>query len=147
MHRYYTCVRRAKRGKDGCPSKGWPADALEAFVVDRIRSVTADGELAGDVAGRLTTRIAERRTTAMGRRRARNAAADRAEREVGRLVDSLADATAEHAPNAVLVGELDVAGATVVRLLTALAVDRPVDARTFAKRHRTAVAAATNPRR
>lgn len=51
------------------------------------------------------------------------------------------------APNAGLVGDLDVAGATVVRLLTTLAVDRPVDARTFAKRHRAAVAAATNPRR
>jgi hypothetical protein len=83
----------------------------------------------------------------MGRRRASNAAADRAEREVGRLVDTLADATAEHARNADSVGQLDVAGATVVRPLTALAVDRPVDARTFAKRHRAAVAVATNPRR
>lgn len=62
-------------------------------------------------------------------------------------VEEPADEDVEHAPDAVLVGDLDVAGATVVRLLAALAVDRPVDARTFAKRHRAAVAAATNPRR
>lgn len=95
VHRYYTCVRRAKRGAEGCPSKGWPAEALEGFVVDRIRSITADGALAEDVAGRLTARIAERRSAAVARRRAIAATADRAEREVARLVDTLADATAE----------------------------------------------------
>lgn len=52
----------------------------------------------------------------------------------------------ECVPAARRAAELEAAGATVVRLLTALAVDRPVDARTFAKRHRAAVAAATNPR-
>jgi site-specific DNA recombinase len=94
-YRWYTCVNRAKRGAEGCPSKGWPAEALETFVVERIRSVTADGALAEDVAGRLTTRISERRTAAMGRRRTITGTADRAEREVKRLVDTLADATAD----------------------------------------------------
>ena len=54
--------------------------------------MTADGVIAEDVAATLGRRIAERRTALSARRRSVVAAADKAEREVRRLVDALADA-------------------------------------------------------
>ena len=36
-YRYYRCVTRDKQGKDACQGRPLPADAIEAFVVDRLR--------------------------------------------------------------------------------------------------------------
>lgn len=94
-YRYYQCVARAKRGKAGCPTRAWPAAEIEGFVIDRIRHVTADGALAEEVAGRLTTRLTQRRASAASQRRTAQATADRADREVRRLVDALAGASGD----------------------------------------------------
>jgi len=44
-YRYYTCCRAQKQGWDTCPSKSVPAEAMEQFVVDRIRAMGSDPEL------------------------------------------------------------------------------------------------------
>ena len=58
---------------------------------------------------------------------------------------SVATDDVEGAPDADLITELDAAGATVVRLLIALAVDDPKAARTFADQHAAAVNALVKP--
>jgi len=40
-YRYYRCVTRDKHGQEACPSRPLPAQAIEDFVVDRIREVTS----------------------------------------------------------------------------------------------------------
>ncbi len=52
QYRYYECVSRKKQGRGACPARALPAEALEAFVVDRIREATtgpAGKALAADV--------------------------------------------------------------------------------------------------
>lgn len=44
-YRYYVCVRAQKRGWSECPGPSLPADQLERFVVDQIRSLGQDDAL------------------------------------------------------------------------------------------------------
>jgi len=44
-YRYYVCYTAQKRGWHACPSKSLPAEQIERFVVDRIRSMGKDPEL------------------------------------------------------------------------------------------------------
>ena len=60
-HRYYRCIKRDKEGKEACPSSPLPADAIEAYVVDRLREATTDGTLAIEVAESVKARVGERR--------------------------------------------------------------------------------------
>lgn len=60
-HRYYRCVKRDKEGKEACPSSPLPADAIEDYVVERLREATADGTLAAEVAAGVEERVAARR--------------------------------------------------------------------------------------
>ena len=41
-YRYYVCVQASKRGWHTCASKSVPAEAIEGFVVDRLRSIGSD---------------------------------------------------------------------------------------------------------
>jgi hypothetical protein len=59
--RYYRCQTRDQKGKGACPSKPLPAQAIEDYVVQQIRTVTSDGDLARDVATSVTERVAARR--------------------------------------------------------------------------------------
>lgn len=59
----------------------------------------------------------------------------------------VANDDAEDAPDVRLIAELAAAGATVVRLLAALAVDQPGAARRLASEHRPAIDTAANARR
>jgi DNA invertase Pin-like site-specific DNA recombinase len=45
-YRYYRCIRRDKEGKEACPSSPLPADAIEAYVIERLREFAAEGNLA-----------------------------------------------------------------------------------------------------
>jgi site-specific DNA recombinase len=42
-YRYYRCIRRDKEGKEACPSSPLPADAIETYVIERLREVAGDG--------------------------------------------------------------------------------------------------------
>jgi len=44
-YRYYVCTRAQKRGWDECPGPSLPAQELEQFVVDQIRSLGRDDAL------------------------------------------------------------------------------------------------------
>lgn len=46
LYRYYTCSTRVKRGKDACPTPTLPAQEIEDFVVEQIRSLARYPELA-----------------------------------------------------------------------------------------------------
>ena len=46
-YRYYRCIRRDKEGKEACPSSPLPADAIETYVIERLREVAANGISAG----------------------------------------------------------------------------------------------------
>ena len=55
--RYYRCTTRNLHGKTACPTKQVPTDAIEGFVVDRLREALADPEraaLAGQLLPELT---------------------------------------------------------------------------------------------
>lgn len=47
LHRYYRCSTRDKQGKAVCPTVQMPADAIEGFVVDRVRGYLEQPELQG----------------------------------------------------------------------------------------------------
>ena len=42
LHRYYRCTTRDKKGKKVCPTKQLPAEAIEAFVVERVQAAFGD---------------------------------------------------------------------------------------------------------
>lgn len=48
-YRYYRCAKEVKRGRGSCPTPALPAGEIEAFVVERIRQVARDPELARSV--------------------------------------------------------------------------------------------------
>ena len=61
-YRYYRSIRRDKEGQSSkCKAKPLPADAIEAFVVERLREATADGTLADKVERGVQARLAARR--------------------------------------------------------------------------------------
>lgn len=47
LHRYYRCSTRDKQGKAVCPTVQMPADAIEGFVVERVRGYLEQPELKG----------------------------------------------------------------------------------------------------
>ncbi|MCD6405219.1 MAG: recombinase family protein [Planctomycetes bacterium] len=47
-YRYYVCGRAQKQGWDSCPTKSLPAGEIERFVVDRIRCIGSDPQLAAE---------------------------------------------------------------------------------------------------
>jgi site-specific DNA recombinase len=59
-YRYYVCVRAQKRGWQECPGPSLPADELEKFVVDQIRSLGRDDELLAEAVTRAQERLRER---------------------------------------------------------------------------------------
>jgi DNA invertase Pin-like site-specific DNA recombinase len=86
QYRYYRCATRDKQGRNACPSRPLPAQALEGFVVDRIREATtgpAGRALAADVVAAIRAKVDhEREDLAVERRglpgRIAHAAAEKA---------------------------------------------------------------------
>lgn len=48
-YRYYSCTTAQKRGRDACPTRPLPAGEIEAFVVERIRTIGTDRHLQTDI--------------------------------------------------------------------------------------------------
>jgi hypothetical protein len=57
-YRYYRCVTRDKQGKDACRARPLAADAIERFVVERLRATAADPSHAQQLAARMRARFA-----------------------------------------------------------------------------------------
>jgi hypothetical protein len=49
-YRYYRCIRRDKEGREACPSSPLPAEAIETYVIERLRQFAAENTGA-DTAG------------------------------------------------------------------------------------------------
>lgn len=49
LYRYYRCSTRVRRGKGVCPTKQLPTEAIESFVVARLRAALAHPELGARV--------------------------------------------------------------------------------------------------
>ena len=47
-YRYYVCTNAQKRGWHSCPSKSVPAEEMEKFVIDQIRSIGQDSALVAE---------------------------------------------------------------------------------------------------
>ena len=43
VYRYYRCLKRDKEGSQACPSSPLPADAIETYVIERLREVAKEG--------------------------------------------------------------------------------------------------------
>jgi DNA invertase Pin-like site-specific DNA recombinase len=92
-HRYYRCVKRDKEGKEACPSSPLPANAIETYVVDRLREATLDGGLAADVAASVKARVAARRSAIVTERQKLPPEIASLSAEARRLVDSMSGVT------------------------------------------------------
>ena len=92
-YRYYRCVTRDKKGRKACPGRPLPAEAIEAFVVERIREATASGELAAEVEQQLQDRIEVRRARLLTERRDLPPKIAKLSAEGRRLVEKIGEAT------------------------------------------------------
>ncbi|MEO8182403.1 MAG: recombinase family protein, partial [Deltaproteobacteria bacterium] len=92
-HRYYRCMKRDKEGKEACPSSPLPADAIESYVVERLREATADGTLATEVAESVKARVAERRKGLVTERQKLPVEIASLSAEARRTVDTMAGMT------------------------------------------------------
>ena len=61
-YRYYRCVTRDKKGARACIERPLPAEAIEGFVVERIREATRNGDLTVGVTSELKRIIQDRRS-------------------------------------------------------------------------------------
>ncbi len=68
-YRYYRCQTQDKRGPMGCAAPALPAQAIEDFVVDKLRKLVTEGSLTTDVAERLSLRIETSRAKLLLERR------------------------------------------------------------------------------
>ena len=91
-YRYYRCVKRDKEGAEACIARPLPADAVERFVVERIREATTGGTLAADVEKRLRARIDERRGELTTERNKLPAKIAKLSAEGRRLVEKIGEA-------------------------------------------------------
>jgi len=88
-YRYYRCVTRDKYGKRECPARPLPADAIEEFVVERIREAALGGDLALGITSELQDLFEGRRKDLLTERQALPTEIARLSREGHKLVESL----------------------------------------------------------
>ena len=67
-YRYYRCSTRDKRGTEACAAGPLPAQAIEDFVVARVRDALANGTLVADVTGAVKERLGEQRASLVDER-------------------------------------------------------------------------------
>jgi hypothetical protein len=97
-YRYYRCVTRDKRGTDACPARPLPAEAIESFVIDRIRDTIERGEFADNFAEPIRVRILKERNRLDRERRALVKRIERFETECETLSATIAGAAAPVQP-------------------------------------------------
>ena len=126
VYRYSRCVTRAKEGRDACEARPL-ADAIERFVVERIREATRSGLLAREVERRLAGRLAREREKLETERAELPRQIVSLSAEGKRLVDLLA--TAAGPAHRMLAERRQEVGATLARREARLAdVERELDA-------------------
>jgi DNA invertase Pin-like site-specific DNA recombinase len=91
-YRYYRCVTRDKKGKQECSARPLPADAIEEFVISRIREAALAGDLAAGITDELEAKFRNRREELKTERKELPAAIARLSAEAHRLVETLGTA-------------------------------------------------------
>ena len=92
-YRYYRCSTRDKRGRDACAAAPLPAQAIEDFVVERVRDALADGTLAADVTRAVKERLADQRAALVAERQELPVQIAALSSEGKRVVDSASNVT------------------------------------------------------
>ncbi len=67
-YRYYRCVTRDKLGTNACASRPLPAEAVEAFVVERLHALASDKEHTEELRRRMDARFATERQSLSAQR-------------------------------------------------------------------------------
>jgi site-specific DNA recombinase len=90
LYRYYSCSAAQKRGRDTCPTKSVPAQAVEEFVVEKIRAIGSDPRLQRETFKQaLAQVVAQRRALKAEEKRLRGEVL-KVRAEVDRLVKAVA---------------------------------------------------------
>ncbi|MCB0325542.1 MAG: recombinase family protein, partial [Bdellovibrionales bacterium] len=101
-YRYYTCYTASKRGWDSCPSKSLPAEEIEQFVIEQIRTLGNDPTLRSMVLDQIRNAGVEQATAIEGE-------AGIARREIRQLqaeIKSAAKSAGENSDAAVRLADL-----------------------------------------
>lgn len=84
-YRYYTCSKAIKEGYAQCPSPSLPAAEIERVVVDQIRGITRDRQLADSVLAQMRAQTEQAREELRTQQRHCEAEIRRHEGEIRRL--------------------------------------------------------------
>ena len=101
-YRYYRCTKRDREGRSSCPTRPLTAQAVEAFVIERLRKIAANKTL--------VTRV----TTAIDKRM--KAAQDKLERERRELPREVGRLSSETKSLVSSLAEMGVAGRKAISL-------------------------------
>jgi site-specific DNA recombinase len=88
-YRYYVCSHARKQGYDTCPTKSLPAQEIERFVVERIRGIGRDPDLAAEVLKKLRAEATGRSESLTVERKAAERDLRRWTAEVTRVVGTM----------------------------------------------------------
>jgi site-specific DNA recombinase len=92
-YRYYRCTKRDREGRSACPTRPLSAQAVEAFVVERLRKIAADEKLVSRVTSAIEARITAMQDKLERERRELPPEVGRLSSETKSLVSSLAEMT------------------------------------------------------
>jgi site-specific DNA recombinase len=87
-YRYYVCTRAQKEGWDTCPTKSVPAVEIESFLVEQIRSIGRNPELASKVLEQARAQLKKREDELSGEQRLLQNELRKHGAEMGRLMGS-----------------------------------------------------------
>jgi site-specific DNA recombinase len=90
LYRYYSCSAAQKRGRDTCPTKSVPAQAVEEFVVEQIRVIGSDPQLQRDTFRQALGQVAGQRRSLKSEEKRLRDQMPKARAEADRLVRALA---------------------------------------------------------
>jgi len=97
-YRYYVCGKAQKQGWDSCPTKSVPAGEIERFVIERIRHVGNDPELAAEAFRQAQADSRRRMTELENEKSALEADLARYSARVRQLVEQLGPAPDRQSP-------------------------------------------------
>lgn len=117
-YRYYVCTKAQKQGWNTCPTKSVPAQEIEEFVVDRIRRIGIDPDLAKEVIAQVKEGQARRGPVLEAERRRLKSDLRHYNEDVGRLVGAAGEGSDGGNAVANRVAQLEGQIATAERRLT-----------------------------
>jgi site-specific DNA recombinase len=90
-YRYYRCSKRDREGRGACPTRPLSAQAVEAFVIERLRKIAANEKLVTRVMSAIDKRMTEAKDKLERERRELPREVGRLSSETKSLVSSLAE--------------------------------------------------------